>query len=441
MARAIARTMITALLLATAVTFAARAQLELPELSGAEAPVRAKIERLHAEVERAPRDGEAWGRLGMALDAHELYEAAKTAYQQASTLDPADFRWAYHLGCLFEVSRPIEAVPWFERAVAIDPDYAPARVRFGELLEKLGRFDEARTQLLAARRLDAKNAFAPLGLGRIELNAGRIPAALPLLEAAYALAPETRAVVATLSQAYFRSGQPDRARRLAEEARFLPRKTYRPDQRRAAVRSEAVDLRSYLHRANTLRDVGDLAGARREVEALIAIAPSMAEAQYTAAGIYDRQGEAALAVKAASRALELEPDFSDIRPILAGNLLKLRRLDEAEAAARKALEEDPDDPNLHLVLAMIAAERGDVRELTRHLDRAYAIGTPDAEMRKVMLALLDDLSTSFADVGLWKEATQRCEQALTVARGLGQPPAEVAEFERRLDGYRSHLRR
>ena len=181
-------------------------------------------------------------------------------------------------------------MPWFERAIAIDPDYAPARIRFGELLEKLARFDQARAQLLAARRLDPKNAFAPLGLGRIELNAGRLAAALPLLEAAYALAPETRSVVATLSQAYFRAGQPDRARRLAEEARFLPRKTYRPDQRRAAVRNEAVDLRSYLHRANTLRDVGQLAEARREVETLLAIAPTMAEAQYAAAGIYDRRG-------------------------------------------------------------------------------------------------------------------------------------------------------
>ncbi len=422
------------------VATAARGQLELPDLSGAEAPVRAKIERAHAEVERAPRDGEAWGRLGMTLDAHELYDAAKIAYGQAAALDASDFRWPYHLGCLFEVSRPVEAVPWFERAVAIDPDYAPARIRFGELLEKLARFDQARSQLLAARRLDPHNAFAPLGLGRIELNAGRVPAALPLLEAAHALAPETRAVVATLSQAYFRSGQPDRARQLAEEARLLPRKTYRPDQRRAAIRGEAVDLRSYLNRANTMRDVGQLAEARREIEALLAIAPNMAEAQYVAAGIYDRLGEAAPAVAAATRSLELEPGYADIRPILAGNLLKLRRFDEAQAAAQRALEEDPDDPNLHLVLALVSAERGDVKALAGHLDRAYAIGTPDPAMRKVMLALLDDLSSSFADVGLWKEAAERCDQAVTVARALGEPPAAVAELERRREDYRSHLR-
>ena len=92
------------------------------------------------------------------------------------------------------------------------------------------------------------------------------------------------------------------------------------------------------------------------------------------------------------------------------------------------------------MLALISAERGDVGALARHLDRAYAIGTPDPEMRKIMLALLDDLSASFADVGLWKEALERCEQALTVARGLGQPQSAVAEFERRRDGYRSHLR-
>ncbi|HVR29581.1 MAG TPA: tetratricopeptide repeat protein [Thermoanaerobaculia bacterium] len=413
-----------------------RAQVGLPDLSEVEAPVRAKLERLQEEVARSPRDGEAWGRLAMALDAHDLFDEAKAAYRRAVSLDATDFRWSYHLACLLELSQPRDAAAWFYRAVALDPGYAPARVRYGELLEGLARFDEAREQLREARRLDPKNAFAPLGLGRIELNAGRVPAALPLLEAAYALAPDTRAVVATLSQAYFRAGQSQRARRLAEEARFLPRKTYRPDERRAAIRTEAVDLRSYLQRANTFRDVGQLAEARREIETLLRLAPDLAEAHYTAAGIYDRLGEPERAVATASRALELEPSFTDLRPIYAGNLLKLRRFDEAEAEAKKALESDPRDPNLHLVLALIGAQRGDVDELVRRIDQAYRIGTPDPAMRRIMLSLLDDLAASFADVGLWKEASERCEQALTVARGLNEPPAALAEYERRLDDYR-----
>jgi superkiller protein 3 len=414
------------------------AQVALPDLARVEPPVRAKIERLHHELERTPRDGEAWGRYAMALDAHELYDDAKAAYRKAAALDGTDFRWPYHLACLLELSRPPDAVEWFDRAVALDPAYAPARVRYGELLEKLARFDEAREQFKHARRLDPKNPFGPLGLGRVELNSGSVPQAVTLLEEAYALAPDTRAVVALLSQAYFRSGQRDRARRLAEEARFLPRKTYRPDQRRAAIRVEAVDQRSYLHRANTMRDVGQLEEARREVETLLRVAPEMAEAHYTAAGIYDQLGDAERAVTAAARALELEPGFADLRPLYAGNLLKLRRFGEAEAEARRALAADPDDPNLHLVLAMIAAQRGDVEALTAGIDRAYRIGTPDPGMRRIMLALLDDLAASFADVGLWKEASERCEQALTVARGLHEPPAALAAYERRLEDYRSH---
>src|SRR5262245_36095590 len=104
-----ARIAMSASLLASVLATTVRAQMELPDLSGAEAPVRAKIERLHDAVERAPRDGEAWGRLGMALDAHDLYDQAKIAYRRASALDGADFRWAYHLGCLLEVTQPNEA--------------------------------------------------------------------------------------------------------------------------------------------------------------------------------------------------------------------------------------------------------------------------------------------------------------------------------------------
>jgi tetratricopeptide (TPR) repeat protein len=408
----------------------------LPDLGGVEPPVRAKLERLHQEVTRSPRDGEAWGRLAMALDAHEFHDEAKAGYRRAAALDATDFRWAYHLACLLELSDPPEADSWFRRAVALDPDYAPARVRHGELLENLARFDEAREQFREARRLDPKNPFGPLGLGRIELQHGRVPAALALLEEAYALAPETRAVAASLAQAYFRGGQRDRARRLADEARSLPRKTYRPDERRAAIKVEAVDLRSHLHRANTFRDTGQLAAARREIETFLLLAPELAEAHYVAAGIYDRLGEPALAAAAATRALELQPGLADIRPLLAGNLLKLHRLDEAEAQARQGLAADPRDPNLHLMLAMIGADRGEAGALIDHLDRAYAIGTPDKEMRRVMLSLLDDLSASFADVGRWAEASTRCEQALTVARGLDEPASVIADFERRLESYR-----
>ena len=414
----------------------AAAQVDLPDLEGVEATVRDKLERLQQEISRSPRDGEAWGRFAMALEAHDLFNEAKAAYRRAASLDAGDFRWSYHLACLLELSHPPDAALWFYRAVALDPGYAPARVRYGELLEQLARFDEAREQFLEARRLEPKNPFGPLGLGRIELHAGRVPTALALLEEAYALAPDTRAVVASLSQAYFRAGQRDRARRLAEEARFLPRKTYRPDPRRAAVKSEAVDLRSYLQRANTHRDTGELAEARREVETLLRLAPDMAEAHYAAAGIYDRLGEPELAVGAASRALELSPSLADVRPILAGNLLKLRRFEEAEVEAQKALAADPRDPNLHLVLALVSAQRGDVAALQRSLDHAYEIGTPDPGMRRILLALLDDLSASFADVGLWSEASARCEQALAVARGLGEPSGTVAALERRLDGYR-----
>jgi tetratricopeptide (TPR) repeat protein len=417
---------------------AARAQPELAGLDTVEPAVRVKIERLRQEVVDAPRDGDAWGRLAMALDAHDLYEPAKEAYRKAASLDGTDFRWPYHLACLLELEQPPDAVMWFYRAVALDPQYAPARIRYGELLEKLARFDEAREQFQTARRLDPKNAFGALGVGRIELHAGRVPAALPLLEEAYALAPDTRAIVASLSQAYFRSGQRDRARRLADEARFLPRKTYRPDPRRAAIRTEAVDQRSYLHRANTYRDTGQLAEARREIETLLRLGPDLAEAHYVAAGIYDRLGLADLAVAAASRALELSPSLADVRPILAGNLLKLRRFDEAEREAKKALVADPRDANLHLVLALIAAERGDVAALTASLDRAYEIGTADPGMRRILLSLLDDLSASFADVGLWSEASDRCEQALIVARGLGEAPSTLAAYERRLASYRSH---
>ena len=109
-----------ALLLAIAasvVPLAAAAVQPLPDLAGAEPRVAAKIRDLHRLLEQKPDDGEAWGRYGMALDAHRYAQAATLAYQRATELDAKDFRWWYFLGALQETESPAEAARSLDAAL------------------------------------------------------------------------------------------------------------------------------------------------------------------------------------------------------------------------------------------------------------------------------------------------------------------------------------
>ena len=74
-------------MLALAPAVFARVAPPPPAVEGVEPQVRERLlERLRA-VEHTPGDGEAWGRYGMALEAHRQLDAAQIVYQEAARGD------------------------------------------------------------------------------------------------------------------------------------------------------------------------------------------------------------------------------------------------------------------------------------------------------------------------------------------------------------------
>jgi tetratricopeptide (TPR) repeat protein len=409
----------------------------LPDLAGAEPRVRSKIEALHRDVENDASDAQAWGRYGMALDAHRYAEAAAAAYRRAAELAPRDFRWSYYLGALYETTDARGAATWLERAVAIDGAYAPARIRLARTLEALGRRDDALAHYREAARLAPDDPLGHLGAGRITLAAGDATAAIALLERARERGPRIQAVVATLARAYQRAGDTQRAQALAAEARDLPRMMHHHDPRHAAVGAEAVDRESFLRRARTLLETGQAERARAQLEELLRLEPNDAETRLALAGVLDQLGLHEEAFASARRALDLDPSLRGGHATLANALFELGRVAEAEEAARAALAVDPDNARLHLLSSMAAAARGDVDAVTRHLDRAYTLGTSDPELRRVMSSLLQELAGALEDVGRHREAAARLEQVLELAEQERAPEASRAEIRARIERLRA----
>src|ERR1035438_2399431 len=114
------------------------------QVDGLDADVRGAIEKARDEAVAQPKSGQAAGRLGMVLEAHTLYQPAVPAFQRAIRLEPKEFAWRYYLAIALEyASKPDQALDAVSEALRLRPDYAPAILKRGELLFKLGRFKES----------------------------------------------------------------------------------------------------------------------------------------------------------------------------------------------------------------------------------------------------------------------------------------------------------
>ena len=71
---------------------------------------------------------------------------------------------------LFQVGRMEESAEWYGKAVALQPKDTDMRAIYGAVLWRIGRKDEAKTQLQAALTLDSKHVPSLHGLFMIALD-------------------------------------------------------------------------------------------------------------------------------------------------------------------------------------------------------------------------------------------------------------------------------
>ena len=405
-------------------------QTPTPRLDGAEPAVRQRIASLQADLRADPGNGDGWGRYGMVLEAHTFTDEAIAAYRRAHELAPTTFRWPYLLAALIDERSAADSLPLYRAALAIDPDYAPGRVRFAEALERTGQFDAASREYAQAARLDPANAHAQAGLGRLALADGEAGAAVRYLSRARELAPENRSFAVTLAQAHARAGDRERGQRIVTAARSLDRINYRNDPIRSSVHDLALDARSYLRRANAHRVHGELDLARRELRAGIELDGKRPDLHFALAEVLAASDDPAGSLAAARRAYELHPELEGVAPFLARALFQTGDFGSALAMAEAALRLDAGDVSMMLLVALVSAERGDVARTVETLDRAYQARPQDPPTRDGLIQLLKNVGEAMVSSGLPDAAAGQFEKALDLAEEAGSP--EAAELRRRL---------
>jgi len=100
-------------------------------------------------------------------------DVALTENQRAYERNPGNAAACDNLGVILDLlGREEEAVPWFDRALALRPDFVDALNDRGLVLARLHRFEESAASYRRAESLDPGNAAATLGLSHLHLLHG-----------------------------------------------------------------------------------------------------------------------------------------------------------------------------------------------------------------------------------------------------------------------------
>lgn len=367
---------------------------------GASAPAVPRVERLGTiapEVAEAARqalddlaqnrrDADRWGRFGMICEANGVVGAARDAYATATALPGAQAKWFYRLAYVEgRLGLTDDAIRNVQRAIALDPSYAPAEWRLGSWLLDRNDVDGAERAFRRARDLAPGGMSAVAGLARVYLQRHEDQRAVDLLEGALAKNPGDRYAMQLLGTAYSRLGR-------AEEADFAltvgaagepgwadPWTDEMLEQRRGfAVRLKdatqyflagqtgpALALLEQLRQEKPdditllghLGEVYVVAGRAREgvaiLEQVVAKDPRQFEAFVNLASGYLKQGDFARARAAIDRAIAVNPALG--RAYETKGLILWRSGDErlAAEAFREAIRYDPRDLRALVWLGMV----------------------------------------------------------------------------------------
>ena len=192
-------------------------------------------------LEVLPDHQSAKEQLAWCLSRAKEYSQAISVLQDLAQRQPEVAKWPYMIGYQHhEQQRWREAIEWYERALAMNPDYIVVLYRKGyahsqlkQVGEALRAFERCRTLWHALpegplKERDKGNcAKAAYHQAKVlienpaKLSAGAIEAAVPLLKEAIQLDPDDHNKHYLLGKAYLEIGQPERSLSAFQEANRL----------------------------------------------------------------------------------------------------------------------------------------------------------------------------------------------------------------------------
>lgn len=344
---------------------------------------------------------ETYSLLASAYARAGLYTEAAVALEDAARLAPDNGIWPYAQGVVAHLQkRDDDARALFTRAFSLSPDYLPVRVALVNLRIQAGDLSGARNLLTEYTQRHPGIAVPFVLLGDIAMKEKRYADAIDALDNALKLDPKATKVYAQLADAYAASGNAKAAadarakagdgmpaladpvglRFSGPEPASAPSEKVDPLIQAAGEANMALASRQY-DKARGLIDgalklkpndptllalyariegaAGNLAQARSRADAAVAAGPDNALAWVNLGIVLEMANDEGGAQRAYDKAIGLDAGLVEPHIRRGNYLMRAGRIDDASAAYRAVVKNDPKDTAgwVHLVAAEVAAGR------------------------------------------------------------------------------------
>lgn len=243
--------------------------------------------------------------------------------------DPTNYVAHNNYGLTLEERGDSEgALAHYEKAVALDPNYAGALYNRGNMRSIAGDIEGALDDYNVALREDPKLVKALNNRGNIYRDLKRYEESLADHSEAVQLSPR-------YSDAFYNRGLTHRAMNNNQAA---------IDDYTRAIEITPLFLLAYNNRANCYRLEGEDALALRDYARCIEISPNYFNAWFNRANLYRDRKEWALAAADYTRALQIDPTYQPAHSNLAVCLWRLEAYTSAENRFKVALQLRATDP-------------------------------------------------------------------------------------------------
>ena len=315
------------------------------DVSTLEAPVAQAIGDTIKELQISPKNSKYWANYAEVLQAHQLYEVAKVAWDVR--LDSGDFTpgdLILMLRCEEALGQEIQGLAQaVDSALLEQPNLTSLRFSRGSTRLRSGDLDGSKEDLEQALSQDRHPAIL-LALGRAELSLGQIQRAQILLEEARTLAPGDADIQKTLSPVYLQLGASELAEAERQRALRGPK----------ALRFDPAEVRM------AQRAVSSSANTDRAREA-------MARREWGVALVW------------LNKILEVYPDRASAHARRGMCHLMTNQMQKANQDFRKAMAVDESSAMAHRGLGVLAGRGGRPEEAVTHLARAIELNPEDSD--------------------------------------------------------------
>jgi protein O-GlcNAc transferase len=329
--------------------------------------------------------------------------------QSASPPQTIESAWEH-----YRAGRLAQAAAACRHILELDKAVADAHHLLGLIEIQEGRLPAALERMSAALALQASNPTLHNNLGCVLLRLERLEEAAHSFRNAVAIQPRYAEAHDNLGLALQGLRKIDEAaashraaidldsanaaahRHLGVALGALGRPAHAVESLRCALALEPRDAQAHADLGNALTDLGRLHEAEQSYRQALALSPGYAAVHTNLGGLLQRAGRLGEAESCYRRALELEPGLAQAHNNLGNVLIDLGRLGEAEQALRRAAELKPGLVEALTNLASIFARQGKVDDAVAMNRRALSIDPRNATIHSNLIFALDLVDTSMA---------------------------------------------